>query len=365
MFTTDSDSRVRRALTVAIALTVLMAAVTGPTTAASGSVGVDTEATDTSTQSSLQAGENRTYNDSQTLRVTLTSDSEQTKLEFNRTGKSPVLAANSSGINTSLTSGTYYMNHSVSHSALADTEHTINSNVSMSFVGINNTSAANTELTVNTWYLEFDDSTSVEYISNADVDQGDIVTVDNESATEVVGLSLPFTGEDKSDIDTTNRNITDNTTVIVALGNTTVFDDFDAVAEDSSSGDKMSSFLSLSRNVVLIEGTDGTTRAAPVYYQEAPDGVESGDTYAVMKQVGGTWSIEAHPGDSFDDANKVSVRAIGSAGLTTFASNYLAASLPMSLFGGSSGVLMLPLFVASRAEPRDWFRPSNTAETEA
>lgn len=364
MKTTDSDrSPIRRGLALLVAATVLLAAVSAPVTAASGSVGVDTESTDTSTQSGLQAGENRTYNASNDLLVTLTSDSDNTKLEFNRTGEDYVLASNSSGVNTSLATGTYYMNHSVSESALADTEHKIDENVSMSFVGINNTSNSESELTVNTWYLEFGDETSVEYVSDADVDSGDIVDVENESADEIGGFSIPFSGEDNSDIETDERNVTENTTVIVALGNSSVFDDFDAAADGASAGDKLSG-LSFTRNVAVLEGDDGTKRAVPVYYKETADDVESGDTYAVMKQVGGTWSIEAHPGDAFDDADKVSVHTIGSAGLSAFFGAYASASLPFSVFS-APGTLMVPLFFASRAEPRDWFRTDAAAETEA
>lgn len=340
---------------VLVALTVLMAAATG---AVAGDYTAppspDQSGTDdTTTTTDLAPGENRTYNESHNETIQWLSDSNSTKVTIARNDSDHTSYANGSAAvvvwNSTDADGHY--NVTFAHTAVADTEHAINSNVTMNVSLVDNASLdeANQSVGYFDWYLEFGNATTTEVIDNSDVSSENIVTVTNESASEVVGLSLPFTGEDNSDIETERKVNGSTTDVQVVFSNATVADDFTSVASDASSGDKLSGLFSLERTAVLVQDGDGTTTAVPVYSESAPDSVSEDDTYAVQTTVGGTDALEVNLGSEFDDASSVTVHAVGSAGLGTFAVDYLTQGISNSFgmtLGGGAFVLGVPLFVA-------------------
>jgi hypothetical protein len=362
----------QRLLASMLALTVAFAAVTGGGAAAVPTL--DTENTDTTATSPVQPGTvvqdfDASSSNASTVLLQASTGENDTRVSFvHNASANAVIAENASGafVEADATNGESYHNHTIWHDSLADLERGINDNVTVSIRATNDTTATSPDTGyLGEFYIETDDSATVEYVGADDI--GGLAELDNETATEVLGMEVPFTGNDQSDIETDDRAINDSTEIVIALGDAGVSEDFESVADDVSAEAKLSSFLTFGpRNVVLLEGDD-TTQAVPVFYQEAPDSVDDGDTYAVMDSVGGTQALTINPGSAFDDADEVSAHAVGGAGLTTFFVDYAMAGLPLSLGGGVVGVLTaggLPL-AAIRTEPRDRFRTSDADEAEA
>lgn len=309
--------------------------------------GADTSTTDdTASTTDLAPGENRTYNESQSETVQWISDSNKTQVEVARNGSDYTSYTNGSASvvfwNSTDLDGHY--NATFSHSELADIEHKINENVTVDLVFTNNTSAASPSVGTSQWYLEFGDATTTEVISDSDVASEKIVTLTNKSGWFTLDA-------DNAEVETTERNVTKNTSVVLVMGNSSVASDYDDAASEASSGDKLSSLFSTSRTVVLLTDDEGTTEAVPVYYKSAPSDVASSDTYAVQKRVGGTTALVINPGSEFDKATTLEAHAIGNAGSFTFLRHYALGGLGnlfSMTFAGFGGVGLAGLAVAGR-----------------
>lgn len=184
-------------------------------------------------------------------------------------------------------------------------------------------------------YVESDDSATVQNVGAADVDAGDFggngaVDVQNENGT--FGIAA-LGGEDESRITTDERAVNGSATdVVLVASDSGVAEDFDRATEDAEAGAKLSSLqtfgLSTERTVVLVKSGDSDSwRPVPVYSEEAPDSVDSDSTYAVQKDVGGETGVVTNLGSGYDDASTVEVKAVGSAGFSTFAVDYLTAGV--------------------------------------
>ncbi len=104
-------------------------------------------------------------------------------------------------------------------------------------------------------------------------------------------------------------------------------------------------------NSTTVQNIDDSDVEAevPVFYEEASDDVDEDQTYAVYKKVGGTWALSVNLGDSFEDADDVSVNAIGSAGASTMAWQYITASSMSTGFINAGAMLgMVPVAAGRR-----------------
>lgn len=312
-----------------------MSGATAPVGAAQPSL--DTSTTDqTTTTTDVQGGDtigaNNTFegNSSNETTVQYVADSNNTKVAIEGPNGVQVYANTSANqVSWNATQGDGNFNVTVNHGALDDLERGINQNVTTTWFVTNNTTVSSPDTMNFTVHIESDDSKSVEVVSDADVDAGDIVTVE-ESSYSIAGRNITAgpLWADKSTIETNERSVNGSTTdVVVVLGNTTVAEDFTSVASEASAGASLSSLTSLNRNVLLLTNGDGEQSAVPVYADEAPDSVDSSSTYAVQKTVGGQESLVVNLGDSYEDASSVSVTAVGGAGLFTNMDEYLTASV--------------------------------------
>jgi len=272
------------------------------------------EATDGTT-----LGENNTFEangSAATVHSFITDDNSSVKQYITAKGTEVYANTSATEVNYNATSGESTFNVSVNHGALADMEHSIGENVSTTWYMVNNTSAENPGESNITVYVEWDNSTTVQNIDDSDVESEEIVTVTNE--TGPFGSTIGPFGTTTADVETNDRKVNgSNTDVVIALSNSSAQEMFDEGASEASSGDKLSSLWSGTRTVATVADGDGNTMAVPVFYEEASDDVDEDQTYAVYKKVGGTWALSVNLGDSFEDAEEVSVNAIGSAGLTT------------------------------------------------
>lgn len=321
-------------LILAVALVVgAMSGATAPVGAAQPTI--DTSTSDqTSSTTEVQAGDTLgldnsfSANDSNTTTLQYVADSNDSKVRIEGPNGVQVYANTSANqVSWNSTQGDGNFNVTVNHGALDDLERGVNENVTTTWYVTNNTSADSPATTNITVYVESDNSKSVEVISDQDVDDGDIVTVEQD-AFEVAGMNITAgpLGADVSTIETESRNVNGSTTdVAVVFGNESVADDFSSVAEDADSGEKLSSLVSLNRNVVLLTDSDDEVTAVPVYFEEAPDDVDEDSTYAVQKDVGGQDGIVVNLGSDFEDASSVEVETAGSAGLFTAFTDYLMA----------------------------------------
>lgn len=345
-----------------LAVTVVLGAMSGATAPVGAAAPtIDTSTTDDTTtvtdvQNEDTIGVNNSFeaSGSNSTTVQYVADSNNSKVYIEGPDGVQVYentSADTVNWNTSSMNGNF--NVSVNHGALDDLERGINQNVTTTWYVTNNTSAASPETTNFTVYVESDDSKSVEVISDADVDEGDIASV-TENSYEVLDYNITAgpLWADKSDLETESRDVNGSATdVVVVLGNSSVQEDFTSITEDVSDGAKLSSFTSLNRNVVLVTNSDDETMAVPVYFNDVPDDVEDSSTYVVQKDVGGQESLVLNLGDSYEDADSVSVKAVGGAGLFTYMDEYLMSGvsnwmpgmlsfLPSDLGGGQGGALI-------------------------
>lgn len=356
-----SNSFQRVAVLAVVVMLALTAFAPAPGAATSDHIEVDTETSNTATTTDWQDGDNVTgYNgtaDARSANVSLESDSNNTKIDITRENSSAVVFADSDGTNFAHHPGTAnheWLNHTVPYAALGDMERGINDNVSVTVTAYNNTSmAAGDRNTTNfTVFIETDNSSTVQHVSDSDVASENIVTVTNDTGRDIAGFTIPTTPEQESHIHTNARAVNGSSTdVVLALGNASVADHFSVA--DKSSGDKLSGF-SLTRTVALVHDADGdTTRAVPVFYEQAPSDFDTSQTYAVYTEThGGTPAVVVNLGDDFSDASNVEVEAVGDAGLLTFATDYLGQTLSMSLSGSGLTLSILAFAGAPTARRR-------------
>jgi len=168
-----------------------------------------------------------------------------------------------------------------------------NTTVEVTTWGVNadgNVTTATTNFTVD---ITFDSTYAAVTV---DDDSADIEDVE-ASAWNTYSFGLLGT-EDPADLHTYESTVGvdgDNTTITVNDATENGSDAFDeAIDEDIETGDTITG---------AAVGLDGTPIAA--YYDEAPDSVEDGDTYAVYNSDAGTWTITL--GDDYSDASEVDV----------------------------------------------------------
>lgn len=340
----------RTAAALAMAILIVTAGAGGATAAApttNTSTTNDTTFTSEATDGAT-LGENNTFeaNDSVATVHSFISDSNETKQYI--TAKGTTVYTNSSGdvVNYNATTGEATVNVSVNHGALADMEHGIGANVSTTWYMVNNTSATDPGESNITVYVEWDNSTTVQNIDDSDVEAEDVVTVTNDSGP--YGLTFGPLGTTTTDVETDDRTVNgSNTDVVIALSNQSALDMFDESVSEASSGDKLSKLWSGTRTVATVSDGDKTV-AVPVYYESAPDDVEETSTYAVYKDVGGTQSLVINLGDSFDDSDEVSVKAIGSAGASTMFLKYISTSSGTSMINTGAMLGMVPIVAGRR-----------------
>lgn len=340
----------KQLLGVLLAALVVVSVFAGPGAGAAGTITVDTETTDTASTSEISSGSNVTEfnaNASNSTTVELESDSNDSKVELFRENGSHIAAVNTTGVvvaHNASGAENSYLNHTFSHDELADVERGIESNVTMTAKMYNNTTNASPATANFTWFIETDNSSTVQNIDDSDVSSGSIVTVVNESG--VFGTS--FFGDDETEIETNQRSVNGtDTDVVLVFSNSSVADDFAAAAEGENAGEKLSGF-SLTRTVALVSADDGTTVPAPVFVDSVPDDFDTDRTHALyVTNHGGENALVVHAGSEFDNPTSLSVHAIGGAGLTAFADDYTTARLSNMIPGTITiGALALTPFVA-------------------
>lgn len=349
-----------RALVLVVVLGMATSAMSGGA-AAGTTPSIDTSTTDaTSTTSEVRDGDvYQNYNGSDNgTQIVQSIVSNYTVPELgvyvNSSGRRTL--TNSSMANITAGSEGSHWNGSFGLSSLADVEHGINDNVTVDVVVLNNSTtsvteppqAAEMQVVLNTT-----DARTVQAIDSADVKQGDIVSTLDQSGT----FGINALANDLSTVDTNNRAVNNSSTdVVVVLSNGTVSEDFaNAVASDSASGDALFSMPT------VVSSDDGTTVPIRVYNDEAPDSVEDTETYGVYKSVGGEDAIVVNLGDSFEDADQVSVRSVGNAGFIDAIQHRVATnnvfegvrnSLPMGALSVGDLIVATPLLFAAARRRR-------------
>lgn len=356
----------KRLVALFLVATMLVAAAAGGATATAPTVNDGTIDNAVTTGSEITDGSNVTgfdANESNESVLSYQADSNNSKVELERNGSDTVVYSNSSAdlLNWNNTDNDGIFNVSINHGDLEDLERGINDNVSVDVIMSNNTSVDDPDTLTIEWFVETDNSTHVENVDDADVDDGDDVDV-TDDPWDVFGqnVTLGPLGSTFAEADYDDLSVDgDNTDVVLVFSNGSVADKFDDAAEDASSEDKLSTLFTNTRTAILVAGDDGTTRAVPVYYEEAPDDKdEDEDTYGVYEEggVGGEDGVTIHLGEEFEDADEVDVRAVGSAGTFTMFSNYVmdgvGNALSMTLGGGLYAAAPFAVIAGRRCGPK-------------
>lgn len=346
-------SKRRTSLVLVMVVLMLGAPLTGSVTA--DVTGTDTEASDTSFQSEIQANDNVTdvtKNDSAVHSTTVTAENATTDpvMEIHGNNSEEIIHENASMTEVSADQpGGSYWNGSFSEADVIDVERSPNENVTVVFWYYNNSTDDSVDHEINPVFLEFGDNRSVERVTDDDVDESPddmTLTIHEDDPREVFGANIPFTGKDRSTISAEDRSVNgSDSDVVLVLSNSTVEDDFDRAATDAASGDKLSNAgLFSGRTKVLVESDDAIV-AAPVFYESVPDSVDDDTTYAVYDEdFGGETSVVVNLGSEFDDADEVTVRAAGNVGIGTWMVEYIKASglNPLSINGNAfAGAVVL------------------------
>ncbi|NHN50038.1 hypothetical protein G9464_20935 [Halostella sp. JP-L12] len=288
----------RKAISSVLAVALALSVISGGAMAAAPTI--DTSATDdTTTTTELQTGStitNFTANASQATVVQYQADSNESKVEIAHNGTGDLVYANSTPetVMWNSTDNDGHFNVSVNHGELADLERGINDNVTIEVTAYNNTNVSSPDNTSFTAYVETDDSYAVEYVSASDVDAGNIVDLSEGESFGAFGVnvSLPYAhAEDYTDLSTT-KNVTENTTVVMALGNGSVAQDFSDSVDDTNplpvAGSSAEAGDRIWTATAMVDG-----EAVPVYYEEAPDSANTSDTYAVYTEdLGGSSAVQ-------------------------------------------------------------------------
>lgn len=341
----------RKAISSVLAVALALSVISGGAMAAAPTI--DTSTTDdTATTTELQTGStitNFTANGSKATVIQYQADSNESKVTIVHNGTGDQVYANSTPetVFWNNTDNDGHFNVSVNHGELADLERGINDNVTIEVTAFNNTNVSDPANTSFTAYVETDDSYSVEYISDADADS-DAVTINTADQFSVFdrNFTLPM-AQDNSELDTT-RNVTENTTVVMTLGNSTVADDFTSATDDISPFPGGGAAESGDRILTMTTTVDG--EAVPVFYEQAPSDLDSNQTYAVYTEDHGGQSALLVKNHGSTDS--VDVTAVGDAGLRqAFGAYGLSLVNPMSLMpvDGLFNALTVDSFEATRA----------------
>lgn len=339
-------------LTAMLVLSVFAGAVFVGPAAAAGNADHDNESAATTATSDILAGTTvgnvDGSSDNYTVARTI-SDTNDTEYVLEDADGGYVVYANDSlnfeGENTTH----QFHSANISHDELLDLEHQPGENVSVTSTVYNTTNVSRSDAVSDsvTAYIEWDNTTATETISDADVDEGDVVEVTSEEATSFAGFDLPFSsGTDKSRIEAEDKEIPTET-LYVAAANGSVADDFSTTLGDFDSEGTMSSVLAFrGPNALVAVSSDDTTRYVPVYAESAPDSVDTDDdTYAVVKSVSGTDMIVLQNLDEvegWESGDEVDITAAAGTGTSGFFVGYLTQSLGLdgilSVFSGFGGL---------------------------
>lgn len=312
------DRRLYVLLVIAFAF---MTATAGMGTAAV--TGTDSETTDTNFESEVQANDVRNVTDNGSVghQFTVVASNESDSAEYpaldllnNETGDTHIENNSATNVSGPFAAGSYF-NLSVTNGDLKIIEHDRGENVTVTAQFTNNSSTDTVDHEI-TFYLDFKDDRSVEYVNSTEADEDDSDVVTYESEEQFLG------GEDN---ETTvefdeERNVSgDSAQTVIVLGNETVLDDFDSVASDRDSGAKLSNagfFSNTEKNVVLLTAEDGTTYYVPVFKSEAPDEWQDANaTYAVYDEsYAGETAFVINKGEALEDVDTLeTVKVVGAA----------------------------------------------------
>ena len=229
-----------------------------------------------------------------------------------------------------------HFNVTVEHDALADVERGINENVTMTMKIINDTGNTTEVATYETFYIETDNSTTVQNIGDTDVDDEDIVEVKDEENDLFTITSLGISELEFTVLDLDERDVDgDNTDVVLVFSNDSVADDFDeAVTSGIEDEDPI-----YRMPIHLESDDDDATQWIRVYSEEVPDDLdEDDDTYGVYKDggIGGEDGIEINLGDEFEDSDEITVTGTGHVGSFGAFEHRIRTSTwnPLSMIGG-------------------------------
>ncbi len=260
---------------------------------------VDTEQTDTSTTSEITGStviDPFTANSSKTSALEFETDSTNPEVWVRDDATGEVISVvSTSSMNQTYANDTeskYYYQYEFSHDEFQTISGETGENSTVTLEIYNDTTVDNPDVTNVSLQLAQSDRTVVRAGPQAVAD-GDLEITDT---FEVAGFT-PL-GEPEGTFDTTTTVPSSNGTLVVAgVNNTLTTRLSDAAGSESAGGWIQSTALTVDGNAVQV------------YLDEAPDGVDSTDTYAVYDS--GDSLIEVYPGDDIADVSNadVSVRA--------------------------------------------------------
>lgn len=352
--------------TLAVVLTAVMLVAAAPAGAAPSVVTSSTGVT--TFTSELQSGTtiaNFSANSSQetvvAFNATSTNNETAVELRNNETDRL-VLTKNSPEAVTEYSSNKTQFNATINHDSLATLERSVNDNVTMEARVINDTEADDPSTTNVTFYIETDGSATVEYVATSDVgDDGVATLTDEDPPLNISTLSSVGLGEDNAELSVEDRSVDDaNTTVVLAVGDGDVQDQFDDSTADTvplfGAGGEAESGDRLWSAPVTLAGD-----AVPVFYEEVPDDFDDSEAYAIYTEEYGGTSTPAVVGHLSEDsdASSVDMTAFAGTGFGQMTDTYgygsltQAISSPLSVSGAGLLAATLPLVAVGR-DGRDW-----------
>jgi len=306
----------RTALTLAMTAVVLVGA-SGVAMAAAPSV--DTEATDTATQSALNDGDTvTTFNASasvniSTLQASYDSTNPGIKIVDPETGDVIATYTNSSNpdyfTETGSASGNTYYNTTFSEADFAAVPMSASENKSVTLRLINDTTVDDPDVTNVTIFLENTDERAVvtasESFAGADVEE-----TDPSLLSSVLGAE----SENTSDVEADGVGVNGSqTTVYVVYHDDTVAEPYETAADNKSAWGGLSStdYESgdmIGDHIVRVEETPYA-----IYSDSAPERVldASGATYAVYDTVDGEPAHRIELGDAADGESSLDIETAG------------------------------------------------------
>jgi len=316
-----SDSSTReRLLGVSLTTMLLVAAVGGVVVTPAGAAGSadhDNEGSVSSSTSDIVAGATignvagrmDNYTNAQII-----TDQNASKyvIEDNATGYRAYVNTSLEYLATDGTSGDVHLRANISHDEILDLEHAPGENVTIDSIAFNETnedSAVNDTVQA---YIEFDNKTATETITDADAQDTDLVTLMNDSGLVTVDT-------DATEVTMEDRSIP-NDTYYIAAANGTVSDDLQSVVDAADSSPGVSNVWAPGPNAFALIQTDDmdSPTPVPVYTADnAPDD-EDGWYVTIDEDVGGQSGTAIHIPDDVD-ADEMDVTFKAGDGVNAFA----------------------------------------------
>jgi hypothetical protein len=239
------------------------------------------------------------------------------------------------------TSGNLFSSANVSHDVFTLLEHEPGENASFTSTIYNTTNVSDSDAVTDevTAYAEFTNDTGTEALTDADIEDEDVVTLTDEDGFSVAGFNLTD-GDSKVRMEAEDRVVpNEDGTYYVVAANGSVADDVTTVRDKFDSAGKMSSVWSFwGPNAFTSVSTGDSTHYLPVYDEEAPDSAP--DSYVVAKEMQGE-QVFAYHGlaelDGLDAGDEVDMTLAAGTGTSGWFSGYagVPSILQISLdFGG-------------------------------